>query len=93
MLLQSHLSHDGSVVDLLGAAYSLELHCHYNSHDCKALNNILFICCESLVLLLDISQTYGQLWIYSASPKWDRFTAGILSRCRFGSGKNLSFRK
>ena len=44
MLLQSHLHHERSVVDFLGAGYSPILHCHHDSHGCIVQSNILFIC-------------------------------------------------
>ena len=39
----------------LGAECSPEMYCHHISQGCEALINILAICRESLVLLLDIS--------------------------------------
>ena len=51
-LLRSQLPHEGlAVAFLLGADCSPELYCHHNSHSCIALNNMLYICCETFILL------------------------------------------
>ena len=57
LLLQSHFPCEGTVVELLDADCSQELHCRHNCHDGIVLSNILSTCLESLFPLLGMSQT------------------------------------
>ena len=66
--LQSQLLHEASVVDLLGADCSPELHCNHNSHGCVILSNILpmlRISCSSIRHLPDLSGIVEDLPFFS----------------------------